>query len=225
MIKTLPALAVGAALAAAGVASANHIDLFTEGDFLLVLTPPGPSVSASVTEENAPFGDSILGNNRFVQLEFTPGPPNGIGLASQLDLNNGVLTYTNSAETWGTMTLRYGDTSDLDLVTASNYGALRVNVTALGAGDAFTLNVIATDTSNNTDTESVVVNATGDYDFNFSAFAGVDFTSIDSLTFRVVSQNPGDDITLGEIARVVVPEPASAGLLALGGLALLRRRR
>ena len=36
---------------------------------------------------------------------------------------------------------------------------------------------------------------------------------------------PANSLELGALTVTVVPEPASLGLLALGGLALLRRRR
>ena len=59
------------------------------------------------------------------------------------------------------------------------------------------------------------------------AFASVDFSAVTGVTLRLDTAIIGSDFQVGSIVRdgtPLVPEPAAAALLALGGLALLRRR-
>jgi hypothetical protein len=61
--------------------------------------------------------------------------------------------------------------------------------------------------------------------------SAVGYQGIDSITFRYypLTPAPGNTVDFGNMTlngdAVLVPEPASLGLIALGGLTLLRRRR
>ncbi len=228
-IALTTAAAVGAALLLPTTSSANHIDFFTEGAQTLVLLPPGPSSSSNVSEEDS-GSDSIIGGDRFGQIEFAPGAALGTGLGAQINVTDGVFSYSNDPATMGTLTLRYGDTSTLDLVNGppGGYQLLGIDVEDLGQsgliGDSFLLNITALDTGSNSDTQSILINSEIQYFVPYAAFAGVDFTSIDSLTYEFVSQNLGADIQIDNLTREV-PEPASFALLGLTGAALLLRRR
>ena len=152
-------------------------------------------------------------------------------MAAQLDVNGGLMTYANNSDTMGTFTLRYGDAGTLNVVNPpTNYQFLRVDVESLGqsgaVGDSFALNVSAIDTSGASASQTTTVDAAaGEYFFAYSSFAGVDFTSLDALTFEFVSQNLGATLTLDEITREIVPEPTTAGLIGVAAMGLLARRR
>ena len=232
-----PGLATAVAASAltlmpATTASANHIDFFSEGDTLLALIPPATTASSTVTD---PDGDTILGMDRFAQIEMSGTTSTaGVQIGAQFESGpngEGLFTYSNDPLSWGILTLRYGDSADFNLVANDDgpaYQALGIDVFAvdqgIGGGSAFELDITATDTDGDSDIVTTSIFSAGQILVDYDAFAGVDFTSIDSLTFEFITQNSGGDITLNEITREV-PEPTTAGLLAIGGLTLLARRR
>lgn len=62
----------------------------------------------------------------------------------------------------------------------------------------------------------------------FSQFSGVDFTSVDSVSFGFdFAGNPGGTFTMSGFALTAIPEPSSIGMAALlvGGVCCFRRRR
>ena len=76
----LTAASLAASLLAVPAAMANHIDFFAEGNtqLLLLASDTDGMESSNVSEgnTNAAFpdtGDSILGNDRFTMIQFTPG--------------------------------------------------------------------------------------------------------------------------------------------------------
>ncbi|MHC4695111.1 MAG: PEP-CTERM sorting domain-containing protein [Planctomycetota bacterium] len=59
--------------------------------------------------------------------------------------------------------------------------------------------------------------------FNVVAGSGADFSNVGAIVLAVDNMDPATDLQIDLIEWI--PEPATLGLLALGGLALLRRRR
>ena len=223
MIRTSTATLAAVALTGiAGTATANHIDFFEEGQFTLLLLPGQTSVSDTQTDAD---GDTILGNTRNVQMTFAPGDDTGAVLSAQLDVNDGVLVFSNSAGTRSTLSLSYGATSTLNVVDPVPYTRFGIEVVDLEGGNV-TATATATDTGGDSDMASVSFNDEGQFFIDYSDFdSSVDLTMLDTLTFDFVGDRNGVDLTLGSITREVIPEPATLGLAGVAGLALLRRRR
>jgi len=107
-----------------------------------------------------------------------------------------------------------GGNFSLGIVEANGNGVVFVNVLD-GNGDTFSV-------SNN-----IANGFTGVLDFDYADYlgAGVDLSDIQAITLVVGNTGVADDFTIGLFtATQVVPEPASLSLLALGALAMMRRR-
>ena len=85
------------------------------------------------------------------------------------------------------------------------------------------MTAVATFSDSSTATATSAVgagNATDDTFFGFVAPAG---KSISNVTITMTGST--DNLCLDDLAFTTVPEPATVGLLSLGGAALIRRRR
>jgi hypothetical protein len=220
-------------------AQAAHIDFFDDGGFVLFATDVGGPASGM----QAGNPGNILGVEREVDLSFASGTglissallvPPGPGPVAPNPA--GVLLFSNSIASLGTMMLTYDGPGalglgGLDFETAANF--ITVNFPSVqGAG---LLTVAITDTLNNTGMLTGLVNSAGTYSFPFANvnYSGVDFSSIDSVVVTLETTVAASDFAIGSIVRDlqpgqnVIPEPATALLLVLGALGVVTsvRRR
>ena len=201
---------------------ANHIDFIADAPFVL-FSLGGP---ASDTQIGA--ASNILGTEREVMLDFISG--SGFVSANTNGAPIDSILFSNSVGSVGTMMLTYDGVGaaglgGLDFDTT--WDAIRVDFDDVqGLGN---LTVTVRDSSANTGSVTQPVGVPGVYDSPFTApgFAGVDFTSIDSVKVTIDTVLPASDFSIASITReVIIPEP-SLGMLSLLGLvgcSVLRRR-
>jgi len=138
----------------------------------------------------------------------------GLGFTADNVINSGVGIHesTNAASPW----MLYRDNGAV--VTFDGPGASGVTSTAL---DAY----------NGTQTMRIVLDTTASQ-WTAEWFMGA--TSVDTVTYTsgnptishvAIGRGVGSGITFSDFSLTSVPEPSAATLVALGGLALLRRRR
>lgn len=239
MIRTTTCLGVLASIGmgvSAIPALGNHIDYVTDGGFPMLVARDGVP-TATNTSVGAP--GNILGSEREVRLDYAGLPGGAIAASTSPTIVGGpgavgpdlseFILLQNSGGASGTFTLTYDGTGNaglggLDFDT--NWDAIQVSFFDVqGMGD---LTVIVRDTSNavGSSTQPISTSLAASYQFLFTdpGYAAVDFTEVDSVVVRITTTQRGSDFDLSAITREVIPEPASLGLFALGGLALRRRR-
>ena len=230
---TFGLIAVGTAFVALpAVASANHIDFFSDGAVNLQLTPGQTQQSSFSTN---PAGDTIIGSGRGTKIEFAPGASTGVISATLIGegtrangSDTGQLVFSNSATTMGMLTLDYGTFTNFNVVNApTNYTSFDVNVAAIQPNGSYTVMATVTDTDGDTSSQTQTIGGPGVTSFAYSSFgSNIDFTSIDRLQFKFTALSPGADLTLNEIVRgFAVPEPTTLGLAGVAVVGLLGRRR
>lgn len=218
----------------------NHIDFIVDGGFILTTTSTSGAASASQLGD----GGNILGAEREVTIDFAAG--GGILSTGTLSVPVGpgpvgpdtskVLLLANSVDSFGTLTLTYDGVGSAGLGGSNfdtNWDFIAVSVPGLqGSGN---LSVTATDTSSNSGTLSGGIAAAGNYFFPFTsaAYAGVDFTMIDSVVVNFETTTAATDLAISQITReadldptgTILPEPNTLVLASVSLLALARRRR
>jgi len=211
------------------VCLANHIDFISDAGFLLSASATtGPQ---SATQVGA--GGNIIGAEREVMISTSsgnvtaevnaPAGPGPVGPNSDFWLQ-----FSNSISSAGQMMLTFDGVGGaglggLDFDTNWNFFSVDF-VGVQGTGD---VTVAATDTNGNSGAVTKAVSAVGALSFGFTStgYAGVDFTSLDSVKVTLQSTELASDFGIGSITREAVPEPASVGLLVLACLGAFGFRR
>ena len=236
LIRSLLILAVIAAMVAP--ANALIIDDFAVGGATLHLT--GADIN-KYSLETALAGPSIFRDRRYTQLDWQPSTNGGAGDSATVAVNSttpGVasLTKIGDPRIWYGYGLRAFDSAWDEGLSAS--ATSRLKITFAGAGAPDTINVffylhgliggsarLINDCITFSPGQQVgyfdlvgIANAQG-------VDAGLLRQHVTGMSVYYVGQNNADtaaNITLDRIE--LVPEPATMGLLAMGALALLRRR-
>ena len=224
MNKTLLGMAAASAMLVATTANATLIDDFTTGAMSIeIFGPTAAYPGVGVSSSDTAVG-TMLGGERAVDLTVWSAASTLSGSSAVIDLLGGF--YSQSADstvkTMATITWDAG---------GFGFGGIELG------GEAFLLDLVSLDQgvidltigvwdtlggmASVTDASAIV----GDNYFNFSNFAGVDFSLIDKITLTVdATTQASSDLTLNSISTV--PEPSVLALFGLGlfGLGLARRR-
>ncbi|MGJ8696722.1 MAG: PEP-CTERM sorting domain-containing protein [Verrucomicrobiaceae bacterium] len=213
-------------------AHANHVDFISDGGFSLSAT----DATNSAIQTGA--GGNLLGGEREVVLTADLGSltasvnaPVGPGPVG----TNGAIVLAVSADSpdaLGSLNLRYDGAGSAGLGGAdfnTNWNFLRVDLASISGG-ALDLRLTVSDSDGSMAQAAIPALTTGGfYSFSFDdpAFVngGVDFGSLDSLTFDFETIDPGVSFSINSITREVVPEPGATLLAGVGCLALIGRRR
>ncbi|MBT3279561.1 MAG: PEP-CTERM sorting domain-containing protein [Phycisphaerales bacterium] len=213
----------------ASVASGAVIDTFGAG-------PVGYSASSGATDTGTQDGlstDAVVGGSREVTLLHTFGDGD-----VTFDIGSDTAVYSSDNSTSGKFTLAYGNMQDGGTsgpvmhadFTGENF--LRVQyVLPLGRPDhEYTLKAIINSGTNSTAEYQVSVSALDTVTLinyatpTIGSIVKDDITGI-SLEFDASSLNSAALDMEFQLIDSVVPEPATMSLLALGGMAFLKRRK
>lgn len=210
------------AILAAGVANAYiMIDDFSTGPVNNTITS-----GTSYSSQNG----SMIGGDRIVYMEVQS---NLFGLGLSVDTAMGALTINSQSGVLGVSSVNYG----LNLTGPSNTAWDDLNFDFSGE-TAFRVNTLSRDGDltivfqvRNSPNSFVAVSKTltgssiniaESTVFNFSEFAGVDFSNIDQIYVDFYTSNTGD-VAVDSIDTI--PEPATMVVLASAALAAAARRR
>lgn len=212
----LGAVSVVLSLATSAVAAPVNIDTFdlgaTQGVVFGTSTFSGSTLIADATQ--------TIGGERGFSVAGTGA---GTGVTT-LAVQSGIAGLGNNAASLpyqGVWEFTYGATDlNADLLAGGN-NALQIDM--VYAEYAYDIQVTVRGGGNTDDVTFTLPADSSAHSlyFPFVTFAGVDFADVDQVTVRLTGRPNGD---YGIDAIRAVPEPASLALLALGGLAALRRR-
>ena len=237
MKNLFPPIAFTACLLSGPAALANHIDFLSDGGFDISAddTQMDPTMFSSSGDPG-----NIIGAEREVTLWADFGSynakldaPMGAGTVggNTAVILNVAPTGPNAADSFGTLRLVYngqGNTGLGGLDFDTMWDSLDVSFNSISGGQ-LDLRVSVSDTNGNTGMAAMGgIGSAGSYSFAFtdSEFvnAGVDFTSVDSITFDFETIDPGVSFGVSGITREAIPEPSSTLMVGLALFGFIARR-
>ena len=219
-------------------ASANHIDFIQDDSVpsngVTNATFSLSTGAATVTDTQIGEPADILGGSRAVSLTRNAGFSGAITAAKVAGTS--FIDVQNATGAAGTLVLDYPGISNSNFL--SMWNAIAVDIPVLGNqfGDG-EINLSVT-VESSAGVGTAFADGTGlapgriedpgvfFFPFNDPDFAGVDFADVDGVTVTFETAIIGTDFQVASITReTIIPEPATLSLLAIGGAAMVLRRR
>jgi len=170
-------------------------------------------------------GANLFGDERTFTIDIDSGSSGTsalsiLGVGGVLAFDTGISAGPGDAS----FDVVYDDFTDVDVTDGGANGAFAVGVLAIDHTVDFSVTL---DDGVNSGSGTVTASSAGTFliDLSGAGFAGVDLTSIDTITFSGTNVSTAADVAIDRIGFTVIPEPGSLALVGLGGLAMLRRRR
>lgn len=214
-------IAAGALLVGTS-ASAIQIDTFLDDPSQVVASQSAGTLSdsSSIATPHA------LGGGRVLEVNSGTGDLGTLGI-----VGDGLLQFANTPQSAGNLNVTYASLGDITDAGASTgflftiaFADKPVDYTIFVFDNSFSLDTV-------TGTFPTGITGSGDEQdvyipFSSLAGAGANLTNVSQLVVRLTPDNGvlGADLSISSFSTGV-PEPSSLALLALGGLAMMRRRR
>lgn len=226
----------GSLLGGAANAGAVCIDDFTTGAF--------SDTKSLVNNYYAQQAGSMFGGQRDVRYAIVA---NQFGLSSDVVIGGGMTFSANDPGVKGTVALQYDGSGEAEAngnpdfvlgngLNADWSGAPSIDIDFLFIDRGFDIRIVlctygaGTTVVGESVIEQSVLKAEDPYTESFllaaatpTVGAGVDLSNVDSLTIYF-NDKAVSAVDFG-ISKIYVPTPGAAGLLAMGGLVAIRRRR
>ena len=207
------------------------IDDFIDPTPGAICTSVSESSSTGSCAHNSALGE-ILGGEREIELTWDSFEGSGTAGEAKVTIGQGALNLSNDTGVKSTMVVTYDGTvanpMDEDLTWGGMTDTFAIDLEVLDIVDGFDATITVTDTGGGSFTYVIpaapsVAPVTAFVPY--SNFMGVDFSTVSSLVFTVVSSLPSLDLGVTAIRKV--PEPATVAIMGLGllGLGFMRRRK
>lgn len=229
-ISCAAALVVISSQAQSAILIDNFSDVTGSGSTLTINVEslPTPTASSITVAQSGLTG--VIGGSRSLTIERTATTGTGVRRVTGeiSDLAPAFFEYTSSTGADGFALLAYGTSSDLNYNFLSESGFI-IDFDGYDAPNGNPL-VVTIELVSSAGSGSATANLTTNggqvqIDFSNAGYAAVDFSDIDKINVKF-DPNRGGDFEVNKITTVTaVPEPSSAALLGLGGLALILRRK
>ncbi|MFW6153584.1 MAG: PEP-CTERM sorting domain-containing protein [Planctomycetota bacterium] len=170
-------------------------------------------------------GGQILARVEDLSVEYIADPVVSLGFNVQAGTSDTTFTITSAKLTFPALTDPTGEAA-VDMLLEDLGGATGASAQAVPPNDGMFIGTYNNGTSTFAELiQGLTFSSGGPLSTNSSVGPETISGSVDSMRSQIAMTLSAGDSASGTFVYEIVPEPATLGLLALGGLAMLRRRR